>query len=619
MADLSRPSQLRFSFLPRSLGALAAIAVFASCAPKTGVKSTTGLAAYCPDSVSSSVIAGSTGSGKVFKLDPLVASGNASLSPGSSTLGNYTTTVTLPNLLGYGTLKGTYVDVITDACGESYGAYSTTNDFRYEHGDGRFAEVMNYHYGNQFRSDLASSSALYPSGSFLMIANCDVDDNAFYSQGTDSSGNLVDFVCMGRSTKYPDTTSFSEDGEVMMHELQHGTTGHAYSSVNDFNVFDFDEAGAINEGLSDFIGLIQGDSEVVSPFKNFEFSRWALGLLFDSSAMRGAAKCPVWTADYPTCSNYSKTPSSGFSATGKRISFAYPDGLGWPYAGYASGKNPKDVWASDLGFEEIHQTAPIVTGAMWEIYQSLVSSSADSATARHRAQLLLMETIKTLPQANASDPSPVTMPVLATKLNAMAATATAGAFSGAEQTSIANILSARGLTGLSSVGSGWASVGSITVAGHAGLFFNETSAVGPANNRMHAGEKGMIWFDIANSSANTAAAPLIKVTSSDSRVTFSGASKNPGYVSPTVAFIRYGKINGSNIVNALNNGTALDNVGITNSYFNGVNLYGVNSQTALYIEIGSGMTTGTTFNFTVQITPANGSGTETLTYPVTMQ
>lgn len=618
MAATSRSSQLRSISSLRAIGAFAASVALASCAPKTGVKSTTGLAAYCPSSVGTSAIAGSTGSGKVFKLDPLVASGNASLSPGSSTLGNFTSTVSLTNLLGYGTLKGTYVDVVSDACGESYGAYSTTNDFRYDHGDGRFAEVMNYHYGNQFRADLSASSALYPSGSFLMIANCDVDDNAFYSQGTDSSGALVDFVCMGRSTKYPSTTSFSEDGEVMMHELQHGTTGHAYSAVSDFNVFDYDEAGAINEGLSDFVGLMQGDAEVVSPFKNFEFSRWALGLLFDESAMRGAAKCPVWTADYPTCSNFSKSPGSGFSEAAKRISFAYPDGLGWPYAGPASGSTLRSVWTTNLGFEEIHQTAPIVTGAMWEIYQALVSSSADATTARRRAQRLLMETIKTLPQASASDPSPVTMPVLATKLNAMAATATAGSFSGAEQTAIANVLSARGLTGLSSVGTGWASVGNITVAGHAGIFFNETLASGPANNRMHAGEKGMIWFDVANSNANTAAAPLLKVTSSDSRIKFSDASKNPGYVSPTVSFIRYGKINGSSIVTAMNNG-ASTHTGITNSYFNGTNLYGVNSQTALYIEIGSTVAAGTTFNFTVEVKAANGTGTETLTFPVTMQ
>lgn len=592
---------------------------FGGCAKAKSVASTSsGGAAYCPASTGTTPIAGTTGSGKVFLLDPLVASGNPALSPGSSSLGNYAQTVTLTNLLGYGVLKGTYVDVVTDSCSESYGAYSTSNDFRYEHSDERFAEVMNYQYGNAFRSDLSSSSALYPSGSFFMIANCDVTDNAYYSQGIDAQGNLVDFVCMGKSGTYPNTTSFSDDAAVIVHELQHGTTGNAYSAVEDFNKFDYDEAGAINEAMSDFVGLMQADPDIASPFKNFEFSRWALGLLFSESVMRGAGKCPVWTADYPTCSNFSKT-STGFSESAKRISFAYPDGLGWPYAGPASGATLRTVWTASTGFEQIHQVSPIVTGALWDIYDALKTASGNAVTSRRRLQRLLMETIKTLPKATAADPSPVTMPVLATKLNTMAASVTAGVFSGPEQTLIANALSARGLTSIPTVADGWAGVGPNGVAGHPGLFFYETTAVSTANNRMHAGEKGMIFFDISNSSANTAAAPLIKVTSSDSRIKFSSASKNPGYVSDTVAFIRYGKINGSTIVTQMNNGSGA-HTGITNSYFNGSSLYGVNSQTALYIEIAAGTPVGTTFNFSLEITPANkASAASTVTFPVTLQ
>ncbi len=590
----------------------------AGCAKTTGVSSTAGLAAYCPSSVGTTPITGTSGSGKVFKLDPLVASGNATLSPGSSTLGNFTSTISLPNLLGYGVLKGAYVDVVTDKCGENYGAFSTANDFTYSHGDDRFAEVMNYHYGDQFRSDLAASSALYPTGSFLMVANCNVTDNAYYSQGLDAHGTLVDYVCIGTSSNYPTTSSFSEDGEVMMHELEHGTTGHAYSTAEDFNKFNFDEAGAVNEALSDFIGLIQGDPEVIAPFKNFEFSRWALGLLFSQSAMRGAARCPVWTADYPTCANFNKN-TSGFSESAKRISFAYPDGLGWPYAGPPAGASLATVWSSNLGFEEIHQTAPIITGALWEIYDAFKTASGDETTSRRRMQRLVVETIKTLPKASAPNPSPVTMPVFATQLIAMAATATAGTFTAGEQTSIANILSARGLTGIPAVADGFASVGPNGVAGHPGLFFYETVAVGTPNNRMHAGESGMLWFDIANSSANTAAAPLIKVTSSDSRIKFSGPTKNSGYVSDTVAFVRYGKINGSGIVTAMNNGGGA-HTGITNSYFNGPSLAGVNTETALYIEIAAGTPVGTNFTYTVDITPANKtSATSTVSFPVTLQ
>jgi hypothetical protein len=118
---------------------------------------------------------------------------------------------------------------------------------------------------------------------------------------------------------------------------------------------------------------------------------------------------------------------------------------------------------------------------------------------------------------------------------------------------------------------------------------------------------------------NTAAAPLIKVTSDDSRVKFSGPTKNPGYVSDTVAFIRYGKLNGITIKTQMNNGAGA-HTGISNDYFSasGGVLYGVNTQTALYVEIGAGMSTGTSFKFTLEITPANGS-TSTVDFPVTMQ
>src|SRR5690606_14740706 len=134
-----------------------------------------------------------------------------------------------------------------------------------------------------------------------------------------------------------------------------------------------------------------------------------------------AAKCPVWTADYPTCSNFSKT-STGFSAANQRVSFAYPDGLGWPYARPSSGANLGSVWYfdfdnNDIGshrvyFEEIHQTAPIITGALYDAYVGMKAGGAfgNAQDARRAMLKLLMETIKVLPKASAADPSPVTMP-----------------------------------------------------------------------------------------------------------------------------------------------------------------------------------------------------------------
>lgn len=548
----------------------------------------------------------------------MVDSGNTVLSPGSSSLGNFTSTVTLTNLTGLGILSGSLVDVVTDSCGMNYGARSDTNNFSYAHSDERFNEVMTYHHGNLFRAELSASSSLYPSSSFLMIANCDVTNNAYYSQGIDSTGAIIPYVCMGKSGTYSATTTFSDDAEVIVHEMQHGVTGAAYSSSEDINKFTYDEAGTMNEAISDFVALMQADPDIISPFKNTDFSRWALGQFFSGSLLRGAAKCPVWTPDYPTCSNFSKS-ASGFSASARRVSFAYPDGLGWPYAGPASNTTLRYVYQNSTGFEEIHQAAPVFTGALFDVFLALKAATGDGPTSKRRLLRLLMETIKGLPKYSTSNPSPVTMPKFATDMISLSAGSLAGTFSFAEQTLITNALAARGLSGIPTVLDGWASVGTGTTAAP-GVFFYETTAVGVADNRLKAGEKGAIWFDIANSSANTAAAPLIKVTSSDSRVRFSGATLNPGYISNTVAFTRYGKISGSSIVAQMNDGSAAQNTDMTARYFGDALRSGVNGDTALYIEIAAGTPAGLVVNFTVEVDPANKQSTKaTLTFPITTQ
>ncbi len=602
---------------PLYLGLIGALSI-QGCA-KTGVEAAG--VTYCAidNGYTGGAVAGTTGTGSVFDVDPMVASGNAALSPGSTQLGNYTSSVTLSNLVGHGVLKGTYVDVVTDRCGTNYGAFSSGNDFRFAQSDERFAEVMNYYHGNAYRADLAAGNVLYPSSSFLMIANCDVEDNAYYSQGLDSQGNLVDFVCMGQPSEYS-TTNFSDDSQVVVHELQHGTTGNAYSTSEDFNKLNYDEAGAINEAVSDFVALMQSDTQIVSPFLNTEFSRWGLGQFFNSgSLMRGAAKCPVWTPHYPNCVGWDKS-TAGFSANDRRISFTYPHGLGWPYAGPSSSATLREVIEDSAGFEEIHQTAPIITGALFDVYEAIKASTGDAAATRRRMLTLLVETIKTLPKESGANPSPVTMPGFAAALVTQAGTATPG-FTGPEETAIANALAARGLTGITPVADGWATVGPFA-DDHAGIFFFATTGVN--NGELAANKKGMIWFDIENSTANTAVAPLIKVTISDTtKARFSGLTKNPGYVSTSVAFVRYGKINGSSIVTAMNDAAPANDTLMSNSYFSDLAIggfpYGVNSDTALHIELQSGATAGSTVTFQLEITPYNGTTPATVNFPVTFQ
>ncbi|MBC7386704.1 MAG: M36 family metallopeptidase [Cryobacterium sp.] len=588
-------------------------------------KSTTG-AEYCPESIPASPVAGTTGQGLAFELDPMIASGNATLSPASSLIGNYTSSVSLANLQGYGNLKGTYVDVISDKCNESYGSYSDSNDFRYPHSDERFAEVMSYYHGNRFRSELAASSSLLPASTFLMIANCNVKDNAYYSP---PYGSQPPFLCMGYSSTYSATTSFSDDAEVIYHEMQHGVTGHAYSMSEDFNKLNFDEAGTMNEAISDFVALMQSDAALVSPFANTDFSRWSLGQFFSTNSERGASKCPLWAAGYSGGCTYFNKSASGFSSLNRYVSFSYPDGLGWPYAGPATGATLKSVYQDPYAsFEEIHQAAPVFSGALFDIFLAIKASSGDGPATKRRLIRLVVETIKTLPKYSVSNPSPVTMPLFATSLLSVASGSTAGTFSGSEQTAMSSALSARGLTNLTSIADGWAAKGPGGIAVQAGTFYYETASTsGVRNYKMSPGDTGMLWFDVMNSQSTTAAAPLLKVTISDStKATFvNNLAKNPGYINSTTAFVRYSKINGSAIVTAMNTGSAAQQTGITNSYFGpavgaGVVPFGVNQDTALYVSIPSGAGTGSSVTFTVEVDTANKtSATSSVTFPVTIQ
>jgi hypothetical protein len=598
---------------------------FVACAKNEVTASASGgRAAYCAASVPASPIAGTTGSARVFEFDPMVSSGNTALSPGATNLDAFATSATLTNLQGYGVLRGSFVYVVSDRCpaanGEpEYGAYSASNDFRYAHTDDRFAETMNYHYGNEYRAELDASGALYPTPTFQMIANCDLEDNAYYHQKI-VGGTLVDYVCMGRPSNYS-TTNFSDDAGVVIHELQHGTTGNAYSAVEDFNKLDYDEAGAINEAVSDFTALMQAEPDISAPFSAFEFSRWALGQFFGSSLMRGAAKCPAWTPDYPNCASFNKS-SAGFSADSRRISFAYPDGLGWPYSGPSTSATLRTVWTGSAGFEEIHQTAPIITGALYDAYQGIKTVYGDATTARRKMLRLLMETIKILPKASAADPSPVTMPKFATDLLATMNGALTATFSVAAKAAITTAMSDRGLTGIPAVADGWASAGNSSgEAAHPGVFFYETTAVGVRNYRMRAAEKGAVWFDLVNSDNDSVAAPLLKVviTGAGGKVRFS-SSLNAGYVNSTTAFVRYGKINGSSYVAAVNDsGTAAKNTLMTTGYFGGTSLYGVNTDTALYVDVDS-TASGQSFTFEVEVTPANKTTTSSsASFAVTVQ
>lgn len=556
---------------------------------------------YCSEPVSPTPIAGSTGQGDVFPVDPMVSSGNALLSPASALLGNYAQTESLSHLTGRGVLEGAYVNVVNGVCGESHGAKSSTNDFRYPVSDPRFAEVAAYRAADLFRSELDQADSLLPAAPVKVVANCSIQDNAYYTQYY-SNGTLVDYVCMGTSSKYG-AGNFSHDAQVTMHELQHATTGHAYSPVVDLNRLDYDEAGALNEGISDFMALVVSEPDNMGSFDPRKFSRWALGALFTKSSARGAHRCPEYDSDYPNCGGF-QSSAAGFSADQNHVSYVYPDGLGWPYAKTFSAPGyVRNTFNGSGSQQEIHQAAPIVAGVLWDIYEALKANHGGDATWARRAMIeLVTEAVAHLPKPSNADVSPVTFPRFGVELNNAAATI---GLSAQDRASVEAATDARGLTNAPQLGANWAAVGPGSSA-NAGLrFIDLAPANGIRNERFNAGDQGALWLDIANLSALTAGGLLVDVEVIGGKIRFLDSNYNYGYLSPTRAQVRYGKVNGSAIVSALASANAAYHVPTGTTYFKTDPNYGIYGFTALWVEVRSDATPGIV-TLRAKIKPANG-------------
>jgi hypothetical protein len=560
---------------------------------------------YCTTQRLSQPTAGTSGPGLIFKVDPMVASEQRTLSPGSNQLSQYTSSATLQNLTGFGILQGAYVDVVNGLCGESYGAFSPDNDFNYNYGDPRFSEVMDYYHGDRYRSELDQANALLPAQSVYIISKCDIQDNAYYSQGYDSANNVVDYVCMGSSSRYA-SADLSHDSQVVTHELQHAHTSHSYSPTIDFNQMIYDEAGAINEAVSDFVALAMTDEQTpnLMGFDPLEFSRWALGSFFTKSSMRGARRCPVYDSDYPACLSYQKG-ASGFSSANNHVSFSYPDGLGWPYAKTASAPGfLKNTFINNGGQQQIHQNAPIIAGTLWEIYEGIKANHSGSAQfARRKMMKLITEALAILPKPNpATDLSPVSFISFGEALNQVAAGV---GFTLADRNLLQDVTDTRGLTSVEQLPAGWAQVGEGSTA-NAGLRFIDTEPTdGNRNERLNPGDKGAIFFDIKNFASITAGGLLIDVQIVGAGIRFFGAQNNRGYLSDTHAMIRYGKINGSAIVTALNTGSAAYRVPTGQTYFKTDPNYDYNGFTALWLEVLPDASPGM-IEFHVRVQPTNG-------------
>ncbi len=585
---------------------------------------------------------GSLGQARVYNPDPIVDSGISSLGPHSGLLDTYASQQDLTHLTGFGVLDGIYVSVRNGTtCNQDFNAYDAQQDFNYAKTDARFQEANAYFAGDGYRASLDSQGVLLPHSSVKVVAHCMDDDNAYYARTRTQAGVVSGMVCLGDSVATLGA-SYADDSTVVVHELQHATTADTYSTSADLNQLWYDEAGALNEGVSDFMALIYFAPLTSDALDPRIFSRWALGTYMGHNYERGAHKCPRYDPTFPTCDNYA-AGAAGMSAAANRVSYSYPDGLGWPYANnYVGPGFLKDSWNRYTAREEIHNASAVLTGSLWDVYTALKANhGADASVAYGLVSKLAMEALKHLPKPSPSLWSPVTFRGYGSAL--VSSSALLG-FDSTDQTSVQNALTDRGLYGGTLLGSNWAAVGPgyatsatppVTPAAGIHIIDNPTTlkswfqdmgaessgssivtqSSATTNNKLNAGEVVAVWFDIQNSDAVTAGGVTVALTSQSSDITFLDYPYNIGGVSSSKTQIQYQKINGTAVVTNLTNSDATKNVPVRNSYIGSNPYYYASYSTAVFLKAAPG--SSGVKNIQAIITPTNGPSV-TIAFPITV-
>ncbi|MEK6706410.1 MAG: hypothetical protein AABZ06_11545, partial [Bdellovibrionota bacterium] len=462
------------------------------------------------------IMTGSAGSAMAFLPDPMISSKMSDLTPVSLRLDDFRNLVSLSRLTGKGVLEGLYVDIRNGlTCNEGFGAYDTQNQFIYSHDNSKFQEAMSYYFGDEYRYKLDETGYLERRKPVKIVAHCVKDDNAYYVRYIDSNGQVTDKVCLGDSPSLPNA-SYADDALVTIHELQHATTTGNYSATQSLNQFWYDESGALNEAISDFMGLMFFSPLVSAPFDPKVFSRWALGTFVPNyDARRGVHKCPVYDSNYPDCGNF---PS--FSAAKNTVSYVYPDGMGWPYgANFEAPGYVRSAFREYHSQEEVHNAGMLMEGALWDCYEVLVANNGPEIAAGLITKVL-HETLKQLPKPTIASISPVTLRGFA---STMIIAAQMLGFSSSDKEAMSNALLARGLLGGDLLSTGWAVVGYGT-SSTPGMKIQDNPAIlkgwlmrmglSPTvitqdietgtNGKLDPGDVAAVWFDAGNTDEVTA-------------------------------------------------------------------------------------------------------------------
>ncbi len=175
-----------------------------------------------------------TGKGRVFIPNPVVALKDQSPSPDSEIPEDCYTAVVLRGLDGSGFLRGEYVDTF-DTPGR---AYETSLLFYYKRGDSRFCEVMAYYHIDSFQRFIQELG-------FKNICNKQVKVNA-WAEGIGSYFDPDTSTITYGSIGIPD----AEDADIIIHEYAHAIM----ESQTPFLGMT-DEGCAMEQGFGDFLAV----------------------------------------------------------------------------------------------------------------------------------------------------------------------------------------------------------------------------------------------------------------------------------------------------------------------------------------------------------------------------
>lgn len=176
-----------------------------------------------------------TGKGKVFVPNPVVALENINLTTESEIPEDTYITVILKGLDGSGFLRGEYVDTVNTPSR----AYEPTHLFFYKRGDSKFYEVMAYYHIDMCQRFIQELG-------FKNICERPIKVNAF-AEGTGSYFDYDNFEISFGGNNPPD----AEDADIIIHEY-----GHAIIAEQVPGVGLTDEGCAIEQGFGDFLACV---------------------------------------------------------------------------------------------------------------------------------------------------------------------------------------------------------------------------------------------------------------------------------------------------------------------------------------------------------------------------